>query len=133
MSGVCGLAAVSALAQTAPDNTKTNTRDRAEGAVTADQQKENATDRRISQRIRQAIVDDKSLSTYAHNVKVVTQDGRVTLKGPVRSEAEKRAVEAKATEIAGAGKVTNQVDIAPADTPKTAPAGTSKSPKAPKS
>jgi osmotically-inducible protein OsmY len=62
---------------------------------------------------------DKSLSTYAHNVKVVSQGGQVTLKGPVRSEDEKRSVEAKATEIAGAGHVINEITVAPADPPKT--------------
>jgi osmotically-inducible protein OsmY len=57
-------------------------------------------------------MDDKSLSTYAHNVKVIAQDGQVTLKGPVRSENEKKTVEAKAVEVAGAGHVSNQITIA---------------------
>jgi osmotically-inducible protein OsmY len=56
---------------------------------------------------------DKSLSTYAHNVKIITQNGRVTLKGPVRSEDEKKTVEAKATEVAGENKVTSELDIKP--------------------
>jgi hyperosmotically inducible periplasmic protein len=106
--------AFSAGAQTPADNTKVNKRDRAAEAVTADQQKENTNDREITQKIRRALVDDKTLSTYAHNVKVVSQDGQVTLKGPVRTEDEKKAVEAKATEVAGAGRVTNQLSIAPA-------------------
>ena len=59
-------------------------------------------------------MNDKTLSTYAHNVKIVAQDGQVTLKGPVRTEDEKKTVEAKATEVAGAGHVTNQISIAPA-------------------
>ena len=105
---------VSAGAQTPPDNTKVNKRDRAEGAVTADQQKENASDREIAQKIRRAIVADKTLSTYAHNVKIVAQNGKVTLKGPVRTDDEKKTVEAKATEVAGAGRVTNEITIAPA-------------------
>jgi len=104
--------AFSAGAQTAPDNTKTNQQDRAKGAATADQQKENASDREITQKIRQSVMDDKSLSTYAHNVKVIAQDGQVTLKGPVRSENEKKTVEAKAVEVAGAGHVSNQITIA---------------------
>ena len=54
---------------------------------------------------------DKSLSSYAHNVKIITQNGQVTLKGPVRSDDEKRAVEAKATEIAGPNKVTDELDV----------------------
>jgi len=102
------------VAQTPADNTKVNTRDRAAGAVTADQQKNNVTDRDFTKRIRQSLVADKSLSTYAHNVKVVTQGGEVTLKGPVRSEQEKASVEAKAVEVAGAGHVINQLTIAPA-------------------
>jgi hyperosmotically inducible protein len=93
------------------DNTKVNKRDRKAGAVTADQQKENTADREIAAKIRKALMDDKALSTYAHNVKVVAQHGTVTLKGPVRSEEEKKAVEAKAAEIAGADKVTSQISI----------------------
>jgi len=95
-----------------PDNTKMNKADRADGAVTADQQKMNASDRELAQKVRKAIVADKSLSTYAHNVKIIARDGAVTLKGPVRSAEEKTAVEAKATEAAGAGKVTNELTIA---------------------
>jgi osmotically-inducible protein OsmY len=55
---------------------------------------------------------DKALSTYAHNVKVVAQDGQVTLKGPVRSDSERRTIEAKAVEVAGAGHVTNEMSVA---------------------
>lgn len=95
-----------------PDNSKMNKMDRAAGAVTADQQKMNAADRELAQKVRKAITADKSLSTYAHNVKVIARDGSVTLKGPVRSAEEKTAVEAKATEAAGAGKVTNELTIA---------------------
>ena len=95
------------------DNTKVNKRDRHKGAVTADQQKENDTDRELSANIRKAIVGDKNLSTYAHNNKVVAHGGIVTLKGPVRSEQEKDAIAAKATEIAGAGKVQNQISVRP--------------------
>jgi osmotically-inducible protein OsmY len=119
LTGACTLIALPAAAQqTAPDNTKVNKADRAKGAVTADQQKENAADRDLAKKIRQSVVDDKSLSTYAHNVKIVAQNGQVTLKGPVRSDAEKTSIEAKATEIAGAGKVTNEITVAPAEAPK---------------
>jgi osmotically-inducible protein OsmY len=103
----------SAGAQPPADNTKTNQRDRAKDAVTADQQKESTTDREIAQKIRRALMDHKTLSTYAHNVKIVAQHGKVTLKGPVRTEDEKMTVEAKATEVAGAGHVINQISIAP--------------------
>jgi hyperosmotically inducible protein len=95
------------------DNTKVNQRDKDQAQPTADQQKENKPDRQMAQQIRQAIVKDKSLSTYAHNVKVIVQDGAVTLKGTVRSDEEKQAIEAKATQVAGAEKVTDQIEIAP--------------------
>jgi osmotically-inducible protein OsmY len=95
----------------AADNTRINTRDRNANEPTADNQRNNVSDRDITKQIRQALAKDNSLSTYAHNVKVVTQNGQVTLKGPVRSEDEKRAVEAKATAIAGNDKVTNNLDV----------------------
>ena len=115
---VLGLAA-SAAAQTPPDNTKVNKRDRAESAVTADQQKETAADRELARKIRRALVKDDTLSTYAHNIKVIAIGGTVTLKGPVRSEEEKTAVEAKAVEIAGKDHVKNLLSIAPAKPAKT--------------
>ena len=105
--------ATSQQAPPAADNTKTNQRDRSANEPTADQQKENRSDRDITQQIRQSIMKDKSLSTYAHNIKIVTQNGQVTLKGPVRSEGEKRAVETKAAEVAGQDKVSSELDIKP--------------------
>ena len=99
--------------QPPPDNSKTNQRDRDKTSPTADQQKMNPADRDTTRKIRMALHNDKTLSTYAHNIKIITQDGKVTLRGPVRSEDEKSSVEAKATEIAGAGNVTNQLEIAP--------------------
>jgi osmotically-inducible protein OsmY len=119
LSAACSLIALPAIAQQpAPDNTKVNKADRAKGAVTADQQKENAADRDLAKKIRQSVVADKSLSTYAHNVKIVAQGGQVTLKGPVRSEAEKTSIAAKATEIAGADKVTNEITVTTTGAPK---------------
>ena len=97
----------------ASDNTKTNQRDRSANEPTADQQKDNRSDRDITQQIRQSIVKDKSLSTYGHNVKVITQNGQVTLKGPVKSEDEKKAIEAKAAEVAGENKVSSELNVKP--------------------
>lgn len=96
-----------------PDNTKVNQRDRNSNEPTADQQKMNPSDRETTRQIRKAIEKDKSISTYGHNVKVITQNGMVTLKGPVRSEEEKKAIETKAAEVAGADKVTNEMDVKP--------------------
>src|SRR6266568_4446635 len=98
-----------------PDNTKTNKQDRDTNTPTADKQKNNKPDRETAKEIRKAIVDDKSLSTYAHNVKVIVQHGTVTLKGPVRSEEEKKAVEEKAAAVAGASNVKNELTIVSAD------------------
>lgn len=95
------------------DNTKVNQRDRNKSEPTADQQKENPTDRQLTQQIRKALVKDKSLSTYAHNVKVIAQNGVVTLKGPVKSEEEKQTVESKAAQIAGSANVTSEIQVAP--------------------
>ncbi|MFZ1141247.1 MAG: BON domain-containing protein [Candidatus Sulfotelmatobacter sp.] len=112
----CGaLVSAQDAGQNAPasDNTRMNQRDRNPNEPTADQQLNNRSDRDITQQVRKAIDGDKSFSTYAHNVKVITQNGQVTLKGPVRSEEEKRAVEAKAAEVAGEGKVTSELTVKP--------------------
>ena len=100
--------------QVPADNTKVNQRDRNANEPTADQQKENTSDRQLTAQIRRAIVNDKALSTEAHNVKVIAQDGNVTLKGPVKSDAEKQAIESKAAQIAGDGKVNSELQVAPA-------------------
>jgi hyperosmotically inducible periplasmic protein len=99
--------------QAAPDNTKVNQQDQDKSQPTADQQKDNRSDREIAQQIRQSVVKDKSLSTYAHNVKIISQNGMVTLKGPVRSDDEKRAIETKAADIAGSDKVTSELQVVP--------------------
>jgi hyperosmotically inducible protein len=95
----------------APDNTKVNKRDRSKAEPTADQAKETTSDRDVMQKIRKAVVADKSLSTYGHNVKIVSEHGKVTLKGPVHSEEESKNIEAKAIEVAGAGNVINQLSV----------------------
>ena len=95
--------------QPAADNSKQNL-DRS--APTADQQKANAADLKTTQEIRKSIMADKGLSMYAHNVKVITQDGKVTLRGPVRSAGEKANVESKAAAVAGKENVTSRIDVA---------------------
>jgi hyperosmotically inducible periplasmic protein len=96
--------------QTAPDNSKQN-QDRS--SPTADQQKMNAADRATTQNIRKSVLADKNLSAYAHNVKVITQNGKVTLRGPVHSEQEKASVESKAAAVAGKDNVTSYIDVVP--------------------
>jgi hypothetical protein len=96
------------------DNTGRNVRDRDETRgtkPTAGEQSNNPADLRLTQEIRKAIVADDSLSTNAHNVKVITIDGVVTLRGPVDSAAERSAVAAKAQKVAGVKRVDNQLEI----------------------
>jgi hyperosmotically inducible protein len=94
------------------DNSGRNVRDRNEGTKTAGDQSENEADRTITQNIRKAITADDSLSTNAKNVKIITNDGTVTLRGPVKSEKEKADIEAKAKQVAGVKNVDNQLEIA---------------------
>ena len=94
-----------------PDNTKVNERDRAKTQPTADQAKNNPSDREIMQKIRKMVVGDKSLSTYGHNVKIISEHGKVTLKGPVHSQDESKNIEAKAVQVAGTGNVNNMLAV----------------------
>ena len=74
----------------------------------------NAADRELTAKIRKSVMADKSLSTYAHNVKIISQDGMVTLKGPVRSDEEVKSIVAKAVKIAGSpDKVANEMAVKP--------------------
>src|SRR5438270_13266586 len=84
-----------------PDNSGRNVRDRNDATKTAGDQSESEADRTISQNIRQAIVADDSVSTNGKNVKIITVDGMVTLRGPVKTEQEKTNIGAKAQQIAG--------------------------------
>jgi osmotically-inducible protein OsmY len=94
----------------APDNTKANAQT---DQNTADKQSNATSDRALTQQVRKAIMQDKSMSTYAHNVKVVTQSGQVTLSGPVRTDEEKQAIVQKAAEVAGQDHVVDQISVAP--------------------
>jgi hyperosmotically inducible periplasmic protein len=115
------LKAQNSQAPTPSENTKVNQRDRSTAAPTADQGKNNLSDRNLMQKIRRSLMDDKSLSTSAHNVKIISQNGEVMLKGPVASEEEKCVVEEKATAVAGSGNVNNEMSVQPAQGKKTKP------------
>ncbi|MFZ5893893.1 MAG: BON domain-containing protein [Myxococcota bacterium] len=95
----------------APDNTRVNERDRNNTNVVPTDQGGSEADRKTTQQIRQALMKDNSLSFTAKNVKIVTINGKVTLRGPVNSEAERAAVEAAARNIAGAAQVESQLEI----------------------
>ena len=94
-----------------PDNSGRNVRDRDEQSKTAGDQSENEADRTITQKVRDAITADDALSVNGKNVKIITSDGTVTLRGPVKDDKEKAEIEAKAKRVAGVKKVDNQLEI----------------------
>lgn len=104
-------ATTAAEAQYPADDTGRNTRDSDGTTLTADKQSNSKTDVEITRQIRRAIVKDDSLSTNAHNVKIITNGGVVTLRGPVASTEEKTMVAQKAEKINGVGKVDNQLEV----------------------
>jgi hyperosmotically inducible protein len=113
-SALVGMSAVTKAQDpkpTAPDNSAVNVRDRAPEAVTADQQSNSKDDVALTTDIRRAVVKDQSLSMMAHNVKIVSVNGKVILRGPVKTEEEKTAIASKAQAIAGAGNVDNQLEV----------------------
>ena len=107
LATVCLFVPVFATAQAAPDNTKQNT----DHATTTDSQSNASADRATTAKVRKAIMADKNLSTYAHNVKVITSNGQVTLKGPVKSEEEKQQIVSDASAVVSAENVTNQLTV----------------------
>ncbi len=95
----------------AADNTRVNERDRNTERLTATDQNENEQDRNITQAIRKAIVADDALSTNAHNVKIIAKDGVVTLRGPVKTDAEVAKITAMAQQAPGVKRVDSQLEI----------------------
>jgi osmotically-inducible protein OsmY len=96
-----------------PDNSKVNKADRASAQPTAQDQPQNKPDRELTAAVRKAIVSDKALSTYAHNVKVVAQNGTVTLRGPVRSDEEKAKVAQLAQSVPNVQALDNRMTVTP--------------------
>lgn len=94
------------------DNSGLNVQDRDDATKTSGDQSESEADRTITQNVRQAVVADDSVSTNGKNVKIITVDGTVTLRGPVKSEKEKTNIGARAQQIAGVKRVDNQLEIA---------------------
>ncbi len=108
------LLSLQVFAENKADNTKINERDRAADQQTADQQTYSKNDMIIIRRIRQEIMKEKDLSTYAQNVKIISVDGVVTLKGPVRSAHEQSRILKYARSVAGVTNVTDEMAIVPA-------------------
>ncbi|MGH8526362.1 MAG: BON domain-containing protein [Gammaproteobacteria bacterium] len=92
------------------ENTGVNVRDRGDLTVTPEEQGGEAADLDITAAIRRAIVKDDSLSLNAHNVKIITRDGVVTLRGPVESTAERTTIGQLAEKTAGVKRVDNQLE-----------------------
>lgn len=96
---------------TSVDNTNINERDKGGATKTPQNQSNSKQDRNLLAAVRRAIVGDKSLSTMAHNVKVLVEGGVVTLRGPVKNESEKAKVESLAKRVKGITSTDNQLDV----------------------
>jgi len=99
------------VASASADNTKVNERDKSPETIKPTDQPNNSVDIKLAAAVRQAIVNDKALSTTAHNVKLVAANGVVTLRGPVTSQSEKEKVGQCAAGVAGVSQVDNQLDV----------------------
>jgi len=99
----------------AADNTARNVRDKDANLPTPMDQGESEADRTITQHVRNAVVDNDALSTNAHNVKIITQDGIVTLRGPVNTATEKATVVAAARSTPGVTRVDDQLEVKATD------------------
>jgi len=97
--------------QVQPDNSQKNERDVKGGPLTPEDQSNSKADTDLTAKIRQAVVADDALSVNGKNVKIISVQGTVTLRGPVASQAEKDSIASKALQIAGAGKVVNQLEV----------------------
>ena len=96
---------------TAPDNSQINQRDREHSAITPEAQSSDPADVETTRKIRREITQDDSLSILAKNVKIITQQGKVTLRGPVQNPDEKEKIAKKAEQVASAGKVENELEV----------------------
>jgi hyperosmotically inducible protein len=99
------------VAQAAPDNTGRNVRDSEGSTLTPMDQSENEADVTLTQQIRKAVMEDDTLSMTAKNIKIITVNGVVTLRGPVDNEQERNRIVAKAEQLAGAKKVDSQLEV----------------------
>ena len=105
------LAAMAADDKTKPDNTAINERDRSQETQTSGDQSNSSADLKITQAIRQALMNDSELSTTAKNVKIITNNGQVTLRGPVKTAQEKAKIDQLAKSAAGGAKIDDQLEV----------------------
>ena len=109
------LAAIAADDKTKPDNTATNERDRSGETQTSGDQSNSSADLKITQAIRQALIKDGELSMTAKNIKIITDNGQVTLRGPVKNAQEKAKIDQLARSAAGGAKIVDQLDVKKSD------------------
>ena len=109
------LAAIAADDKTKPDNTATNERDRSGETQTSGDQSNSSADLKITQAIRQALVKDGELSMTAKNIKIIADNGQVTLRGPVKNAQEKAKIDQLARSAAGGAKIVDQLDVKKSD------------------
>ena len=105
------LAAIGADDKTEPDNTAINERDRSRETQTSGDQSNSSADLKITQAIRQALMKDSELSTTAKNIKIITNNAQVTLRGPVKNAQEKAKIDQLARSAAGGAKIDDQLDV----------------------
>jgi len=105
------LAALAGNEKEKPDNTATNERDRSGETKTSGDQSNSSADLKTTQAIRQALMKDGELSTTAKNIKVITANGHVTLRGPVKTAQEKAKIDQLAKSAAGGAKIDNQLEV----------------------
>jgi len=103
--------AIYLAAGTPAENTKRNVRDKDDTTLTPEDQKETESDINVTANIRKAVTDDDSLSVNAHNVKIITRNGVVTLRGPVDSQAESMRLQQLAKQTPGVMRVDNQLEV----------------------
>ena len=103
-------AAIYLAADSALENTEINARDKENTTLTPEDQKETKKDIRITAHIRKVVVNNKSLSMDAHNAKIITRNGVVTLRGPVKNVAESKTLQKIARKTRGVKQVDNQLD-----------------------
>ena len=109
---VFNLAALAADNEKAkPDNTATNERDRSGETKTSGDQSNSSADLKITQAIRRTLMKDRELSMTAKNIKVITANGQVTLRGPVKTAQEKAKIDQLARSAAGGAKIDDQLDV----------------------
>jgi len=95
----------------AADNTARNERDRSGATLTPGDQGTSQSDREITQRVRKALMDRNELSITAKNIKIITVNGKVTLRGPVKNDQEQQTIASLAQQVAGVSAVDNQLEV----------------------